>query len=152
MSEIPTIEQIEREAAKRGRLHKKHKSRRALSDNYEFVGLCGEREFAIMFDLPMDLRLRPKGDGGIDFVLEDGRTVDVKTFRKAYNLLVEKSKASRCADILVLAQFHEGDDVELLGWATKDEIHAAPVKDFGYGVESHYISCRALREMEDLDE
>ena len=69
-------------ASRRDALHADHDSCRPLSPDYELVGLLGEFAFGRRLGLPVDVSVRPSGDGGIDFKLPCGQTVDVKTSRK----------------------------------------------------------------------
>ena len=148
--EHPTNAQLKKAAAARVKLHAGSKSTRALGPDYQYVGLAGERAFAVEFGIPMDLELRPRGDGGVDFRTVAG-TVDVKTYRKAYNLLREKGKPH--ADILVLAQYNEGARAaELVGWEYDSVLVRQPAKDFGYGVVNHYLHRSKLRPMKELHE
>ena len=73
-------------ANQRTTLHKGCPSQRILSKNHDLVGIAGEEEFGRQFDLELDKTERLHGDAGIDFILPVG-TVDVKTFRKPFNLL-----------------------------------------------------------------
>tara|TARA_R100001530_G_C4224323_1_gene130846 strand:+ start:88 stop:564 length:477 start_codon:yes stop_codon:yes gene_type:complete len=124
-------------ASERERLHENHSSSRPLSKDYEYIGLKGEEKFAEEFSMEIDEKLRPGGDGGRDFPSHVG-IVDVKTARKAYNLIVEEGKV--VSDIYVLAKYTDDiDEAELLGWAYKNEVLDAPCKDFGYGIINHYI-------------
>lgn len=140
---------LRRLAEQRAQLHENHASSRPLSDDYEFVGLAGEEEFAWQYGLEVDRTSRPAGDKGIDFIHSAVGSIDVKTARKAYNLIVEKGKVY--SNIYVLARYNDTTQrAELLGWATRQEVLAAPVKDFGYGVFNHYIPVAALRSMSTL--
>ena len=132
----------------RERLHKNHASSRPLSKDYEYIGLKGEEEFGKEFNLELDNKLRPEGDGGRDFPSNLG-IIDVKTARKAYNLIVEKGKV--VSDVYVLAMYIDQEDsAKLLGWATSKEVLKAPAKDFGYGIINHYIPKNDLHSIEDL--
>ena len=127
-------------------LHQHHESSRPLSKNYEYVGLKGEFQFAKEFGFEIDEELRPSGDKGIDFKSAIG-TIDVKTARKAYNLIVEENKVD--SDIYVLAKYIDNTDtVKLLGWEIKEKVLEAPVRDFGYGIINHYIPKNNLKPME----
>ena len=139
-------EHLKKIAKDREEIHKNHASSRPLSKNYEYIGLVGESQFAEEFDMALDEELRPQGDGGKDFYSKVG-SIDVKTARKAYNLIVEQGKVD--SDVYVLAQYSDEDEsAKLLGWAHKDEVLKAPKKDFGYGVINHYISKSNLKSME----
>lgn len=78
-------------ARRRETLHMGHSSSRPLSQDYELVGLAGELAFAEEFGYQVDTSDRPGGDGRVDFHTPAG-TVDVKTARKALNLLREQGK------------------------------------------------------------
>jgi len=142
------IDNIRKMAADREELHKNHASSRPLSKDYEYIGLKGEEKFAEEFSLALDKELKPGGDKGHDFSSSIG-AIDVKTARKAYNLIVEEGKVR--ADVYVLAQYEDSSDsVKLLGWASKDEVLKAPKKDFGYGIINHYIPKHDLHHMDFL--
>jgi hypothetical protein len=139
---------IAKYADARAALHAGHASSRPLSEGYENVGLAGEFAFGRFCGQMPDLSERPAGDQGVDFVIPLLYTVDVKTARKANNLIHEASKPLT-ADIYVLAE-HIGDDARLLGWAWRSTLAAAPVKDFGHGIDNRYIPRENLRAMEEL--
>ena len=142
------IDNIRKMAADREKLHKNHASSRPLSKDYEYIGLKGEEKFAEEFNLVLDGELKPGGDKGHDFSSSLG-AIDIKTARKAYNLIVEEGKVR--ADVYVLAQYEDyTDSVKLLGWASKDEVLEAPVRDFGYGIMNHYIPKNDLHHMDFL--
>ena len=133
-------------AKDRENLHKHHSSSRPFSKDYEYVGLLGEFYFSLLFKLPFDLVKRPSGDRGVDFKLNKF-TIDVKTYRKPYNLLHEKDK--KHADILVLAGYKD-DTIKFYGWEYAKEMLKCPAKDFGYGVVNHYKHASKLHNMEEL--
>lgn len=140
---------IAKYADARATLHAGHASSRPLSAAYENVGLAGEFAFGRFCGQMPDLATRPAGDQGVDFVIPLLYSVDVKTARKAHNLIHEASKPL-AADIYVLAEYGEDDEATLLGWAWKRQLAAAAVKDFGYGIENRYIVRENLRAMEEL--
>ena len=139
MAEVPDL------ATRREALHFGQASQRQLSEGYEAVGLAGEGVFAEQTGLVLDEADRPGGDAGYDFILD--LTLDVKTARKPYNLIVEVGHVK--ADLYALARYVE-DGVEWVGWAWGREVLAAPTRDFGYGVLSHYVPAEDLRPMEPL--
>ena len=142
---MPDLRKI---AEEREAIHKDHTSSRPLSDNYEYIGLKGEAQFSEEFGINLDLKLRPGGDKGSDFLTKLG-SGDVKTAGKAYNLIVEKNKVD--ADIYVLAQYNDSNDKAiLLGWTIRNQVLDAPVKDFGYNIINHYIPKSKLMPMESL--
>jgi hypothetical protein len=140
---------ISQEAQARHEAHKNHASSRPLSEDYELIGLLGELEFAQLTGQMVDLERRLCGDKGVDFVVPLNFSVDVKTARKAFHLIHEKGKSF--ADIYVLAKYDdEAKTTELLGWEWGIALSKAPVKDFGYGIENHYIPADKLRPMSEL--
>ena len=142
-------EELLKIAEQRSTTHVGHASQRVLSEDYNIIGVSGEFAFADKFNLQVDDSIKPSGDKGIDFVLDLSFTVDVKTARLPYNLLLEVGKP--IVDIYVLADYNNGDSI-LLGWEWGVKLSQAPSRDFGYGVINHYISASDLRPMEDLYE
>jgi hypothetical protein len=143
-------------AEQRSNTHVGHASQRVLSEDYNIVGVSGEFAFGNKFNLKVDDSIKPSGDKGVDFVIdltvgEEQRsfTVDVKTARLPYNLLLEVGKP--VVDIYVLADYNNGDSM-LLGWEWGIKLSQASSKDFGYGVINHYISALDLRPMDELYE
>ena len=78
-------------------------------------------------------------DKKMDYVLPDGRTVDVKSTEleegKKKRLLIKTNQASRLrSDLYALVVVNLADmQCTLKGFATKEEILQAPVINFGYG-------------------
>ncbi len=142
---------IAEEAQGRHDAHKDHATSRPLSDDYEMVGLAGETAFGRLSGRMPDLERRLEGDKGVDFVVSLKFSVDVKTARKAFNLIHEQGKP--IADIYVLAEYDdETKQARLIGWEWGLVLQRAPVKDFGYGVHNHYIPASKLKPMQDLKE
>lgn len=145
------VDLLTAEATARTRLHENRlPSNIQCVEDGDLVGLFGEWEGGRVFNVPVNLiRLAGMGDPGWDFVLPLRFTVDVKCFRKAYNLLVEQDKV--VADIYVLAQFRDDPmGAELIGWEYGAALRRAPVRDFGYGKINHYIAAEQLRPIEQL--
>ena len=138
---------IVRIAEQRSNTHIGHASQRILSEDYNLIGVCGEDAFAKEFNLEVDDSIKPSGDNGTDFVLNLGFSIDVKTAKLPYNLLLEVGKP--VADIYVLADYNNGD-TKLIGWEWGLRLSQAPTKDFGYGVINHYIPAGNLRPMGEL--
>ena len=138
-------------AKRRHDIHKNHASSRPLSKDYELVGLSGEIAFGKFSGLTPDLSERPEGDKGVDFTTPNGMTIDVKTARKAFNLIHEEGKVF--VDIYVLAQYADKTEkADLLGWEYGHALKDAPKRDFGYGIINHYIHKDKLRPMQDIIE
>jgi hypothetical protein len=127
---------------------------RFYADRYEEdrIGCAGELVFADIYGLEVDLAPRPCGDEGLDFTLQDGTTIDVKTARKPYYLLVKCASRDKCADVLVLGKYFSDDIVEFLGWEIRDTLLACPRRDIGRkGIVSHYLAAERLIPMNWLD-
>ena len=130
-------------------IHNNHQSQRILSKDHDKVGLSGEFAFGEFSGLWPDTRSLEAGDCGIDFTVDLGFTVDVKTCRKPKNLIHKQGKPF--ADIFVLAKYDdETEKAELLGWEWGAILKKAPVRDFGYGIINHYIAAKDLRPMQSL--
>ena len=141
---VSTIKKI---ADNRHDLHQNHSSSRPLSLDYELVGMAGEYAFGEVTALPVDWRILPEGDGGVDFTVGKA-AIDVKTARKPSNLIVEQGLKNLSANIFVLAGWNDlSNTVKLIGWETKRAILSAPVKDFGYGIHNHFIPASELKDI-----
>ena len=147
---VVSNERLRRLANEREALHFGHATSRPLSEGYEFVGMLGERAFSERFNVPMDLAVRPGGDGGSDFWFPVGR-VDVKTARKEpWYLPVEHGKVT--ADIYVLA-WAQNDEAELLGWEWALAVYLAPLLRLrGHSILNHAIRRDELRPMDELQD
>ena len=123
------------------------------------IGVAGELAFANKYGLKMDEAIRPNGDGHIDFkmqlILDDAIkqiTIDIKTAKKAYNLLIKDWEMEESSDILVLGRFNENETVDLLGWEYKSVMAKQPKKIFSsLGIVNHYKPVEKLRPMHELD-
>jgi len=125
-------------------------SQRILGDDHNLVGAAGEQAFSEFCGIEPSWTKTATGDKGLDFQCSLAVTVDVKTARKPYNLIVEEGKV--VSDIYILARYH--DDTEtgtLLGWRWGIDIRQAPVRDFGYGVMNHYMPRATMFPMDALD-
>jgi hypothetical protein len=141
---------IDEEAGKRTAKHEGASNQRVLGPEHDRIGLLGEAQFGYEFGQPLVWSRLEGGDRGIDFTIPLRFTVDVKTFRRPDNLLVECGKV--LADIYVLAGYlEEAAQAELLGWEWATVVRRAPVADFGGGFNSHYIARAELRAMDELD-
>lgn len=99
-----------------------------------FVGLCGEFIFDFATNLPIDLKLKVKGDGGTDFKLADGRIVNVKTSTYWNDPHLKMSEKDHWVDIFVLAGLdYDRQRCKLFGWATADELRNGQIANYGYG-------------------
>ena len=142
-------------AKMRNDLHRRsgNQSLRFYKNRYveDVIGAHGEICFGRAFGFPVNTEKRLKGDNGVDFMTPIGG-IDVKTFRKPYNLLVKTSEICGAAKFYVLGKYtslHER--VIFLGWATKDRMLRCPTKEFaGYGILNHYLASRYLHSMREL--
>jgi len=148
---------LREEAAHRSALHAGHPTRKVLSRDHDLVALAGEAEFARVFGLKIDLKDRPGGDRGRDFVIETvaGRfIVDVKTARnpERWGLLVRKEKLHP-KHIYVLAHYSDlTETARLVGWAWGSrikEFSGAP-RDTGRGVVNYQLRAEQLRTIDEL--
>ena len=134
--------------------HKKYKQKsggyyREFSEDQEYIGLLGEATFADEFNLEVDWSIYETGDKGIDFYTPNA-TIDVKTYRKPYNLLIEVGRGIH-ADIYVLvAYLEEIDECKLIGWQWGSNVRYCKTKDFGYGVMNYYCPASDLYPMDHL--
>ena len=125
----------------------------------DIIGIIGEKKFGNKYNLKVDIGIRPKGDKHIDFKvsimcngIEYIKTIDVKTAQKAFNLLVKEQDIKKCADILVLAEYINDDQINLVGWESKKEMQIMPKKIFSsLGYINHYKHRTKLRSMNRLD-
>lgn len=96
-------------------------------------------------------RLASAERGGPDFIAWADCSVDVKTARKAANLIHEVNKPM--ADIYVLARYDDAtQQATLLGWTWGKALKAAPTNTFGHRVVNHYIPLARLEAMSSLQE
>ena len=120
------------------------------------IGVAGELAFAKMYKLEIDDSIRPEGDAHVDFkvkINDSEVTIDVKTAQKAYNLLIKEWEIEDCANILVLAKYKSNEEIEFLGWETKDVMRIMPKKVFSsLGIKNYYRHWNQLRPMCQLDE
>lgn len=131
-------------------------TKRFFKDEFveDIVGIKGELAFSKIFGLDIDDGIYISGDGHIDFTIPFSAkplTIDVKTFRKPYNLLLKVKESTQAADILVLAGLIDDETVRLIGWQKKKIMLTMPTKDFGFGLVNYYQHSSKLRPMEELE-
>ena len=134
-------------------IHKGHSTPRFYDDKNteDIIGAYGEIAFGELTGCPVDATLRPDGDYGKDFEVTLKFTVDVKTARKPFNLLVKVNEIEKPVDIYVLGKFCEDTKrVTFLGWQWRSVMKKQPTKDFGYGIVNHYMSANELKPMDEL--
>jgi hypothetical protein len=139
------------EGAKRQEGHKENTTERFFEDtaHENTIGVAAELAFAQWSGLPADLEVRPHGDGCKDFRFIAGPrvlSIDVKAAKLPVYLLLKTADAERAADILVLAGFDAGK-ISFLGWDHKTMMLVSPVREFGYGITSHFRHHSELRPM-----
>jgi hypothetical protein len=123
-----------------------HASRK-FSEHSEQIGMAGEYAFAHLTGLFPDVSLKLHGDGGADFTIALRHTVDIKTAVKPYYLIHEAGRVT--ASIYVLAEYTgEIMPAKFIGWEWGSVLKAAPVRDFGYGINNHHIRADKLRPMD----
>jgi len=103
------------------------------SDEYmnDLIGVCGEMVFAKQFNVYMDMSFQPRS-GGHDFVMNSGKTVDIKTTEYDNGrLIVPKWKDDKRSDIYVLVT-GQLPTFTIRGYALSDEVFTSVI-DLGYG-------------------
>jgi hypothetical protein len=133
-------------------LHKGDPNSTHYSHAAEYVGLKGEEAFANWSGVDMDMMLRPRGDGGKDFVIS-GKRIGVRTARKPTYLIVEPKEVHK-SDIWVLVRYEDASDrATCLGWRYGAELARRPTRDIGgYGRIVHFIARGDLYSMNSLAE
>lgn len=106
-----------------------HGTKRIYPNQYteDNRGVKVEYSFWKLTGLPMDMRAGRGGDGGIDFTLPNGETIDVKGTERLDRLCLKESAVAKCADILSVAKV-TGDWVWFAGWETRKTILACPLE------------------------
>lgn len=126
-------------------------SQRVWVEDQDLIGLAGEWAFWTFMRRRGVILPEPRsdlvdGDGGIDFVLPNGATVDAKTASDTErNPLWVNPESRRWADVYVYAQYRGDDPAVCVGWASQAEVRAAPVEVTPMGPIRH--SVRDLRPM-----
>ena len=125
------------------------KEKRSRRDS-NFLGFKGEYAFSKLFELsPTDVT--EDADDGIDYVLPDNRTVDVKATGRMEGDLIMDSFDSFRADIAVLCYTTEKRScVDFYGWINKEEFMGlCKEKDYGHGMRK-YAESNQLHDIEYL--
>lgn len=112
-----------------------------------FKGLCGELAVSLFTGLPMDECLYGcSGDSGHDF-LHAGLRYDVKTVSYWRNPdLKEFLKPKEWSDRYILMALRDGHLVQVVGWATGDQLRSADIVDYGHGPR-HNLSHTKLYDL-----
>jgi hypothetical protein len=137
-------------AEARQRIHHDSPTSRPLSDNYEFIGLLGQREFGLRSGLPLDISVSKRGDQGLNFTTAKGMTIHVSTARKPVHLLREADKPA--AEVHVLAQVNDNlTGATLIGWEYDRIMLCCPKRTMpGQTILNHAMRADDLRPMADL--
>jgi len=112
------------------------------------IGLAGEFAFGQFCGLYPNMD-KSKSDNGTDFELPLTLKTDVKTSLKYPPFLLLKTNA-KVPDILVQVWYNNGNP-KILGWEWGSVIVTKPIKDFGCGVPSYYVSCDELKPMQQME-
>lgn len=132
--------------------HKYNHTKRFFNDpnTEDIIGVSAEIAFVMYSGLNTKfLTFDGRGDGHIDFSFSLNGfniTIDVKGFRKPYNLLIKSKEIKKGSDIFVLSGVN-GNKVWFIGWEHKNIMMNSPEKDFGYGLMSHYRHSSLLQPM-----
>ena len=136
-------------ASARRALHKGHSSQRLLGnqDDEDIIGVAGEQALGLLLGQLIDETPRQTGDAGIDFTVGEF-TLNVHCHKIPRRLLATPKELRYATHIYVLAQFFGqvrigrqpneqrhaylegaiGPRAYLCGWATREELLAAPVE------------------------
>src|SRR6056300_130493 len=116
------------------------------------MGFRGELAFAKLYNLP-PTDVTGDADDGIDYVMPDGRTVDVKLSTYKNGNLIFDSFDKFKSDIAVLVYGAYNDTyVDVAGWISKEDFMTECYeRKFGYGTRK-VVDKKALRPMEELHE
>ena len=114
------------------------------------MGFRGELAFAKLYNLdPTDVTVY--ADDGIDYILPDGRTVDVKlsTYKNGDLIFDSFDKFKSDIAVLVYGSYDESY-VDIAGWVTKDQfIERCDERDYGYGIRK-FLKKQYLNAMDTL--
>ena len=116
-----TMQEIEQKAQERthgGRLSMKTLK---LRHNNDYVGVLGEYAYAFVYDIPFEQvqGYIAGGDGGVDFYLPDGRSVDVKNSLGRNLRLCNYTQRDIKSDLIVGATSTDVDNATLCAWMTR---------------------------------
>jgi len=123
------------------------------------IGAAGEWIFAKWFNIPYDIAEHtehPEGDGGIDFTVYLTKhryplTIDVKTARNPYYLLVKDHLIGRGAQLLVLLAFDDATKAcSFVGFEWRRVMAQMPVRTFGHPQKNYYRPREKLHQWGEL--
>ena len=144
------------ESAKRVELHKDDKSIVNAPYSHE-IGLRGELEFAQMFNVCPNLKLKRRGDSGIDFVIPLQFSIDVKTakYRELGNDLlvtVRNDEGRSKPDIYVLYVLSQDESyLECRGWQWRTFVEKQRSYDTGRGLINYVVWAKDLKPISELE-
>jgi hypothetical protein len=146
------LDDVRELARMREEAHLGQSSSAPMSVDYELVGLVPEIVFGEVLGLPLDLEIRPLGDGGADYTTPGG-TVDVKGAQKPYNIL-RPIGTKNPADIIVLAGWvaEIPDAAFFLGWEYDAIVVQQSPERWPEYVINHIYPSRKLRPMSAIRE
>ena len=141
-------------ARERNKIHdgRRKATEKQIIDEADLIGVIAEGEFAQKYGLPFNDSILVEGDGKVDFVLADGRTIDIKATTRPYGKLLYPVRKDILVDVFVLAIVNlEKETARFAGWATKEELIAAPIVNYGYRYGAAYaLTQPKLRPMGEL--
>lgn len=149
----PYWDELQTIAASRDAQKKSYKSTKNWStgNSTHFLGLVAEAAFSCYTGLDLNKSLSPSGDLGYDFII-NGRTVDVKGTQYFNDPHLKQYPTPK---VWVDYYFLVGIDIaqkraKIFGYATREEIQNATMKDYGYGPQ-RVVECKDLHTMEEFD-
>lgn len=117
-------------AKKRDDQKRKFATSRYLNPDSHFHGLLAEHIFGLETGQNINLELLIEGDGGQDF---PGTDVKGATYWTNPSLILFTDDALRANKYALVALDIEGKRGYLVGYATREEVQKAEIRDFGYG-------------------
>lgn len=114
------------------------------------TGKVAEWYAAHLFGVEIDLRFSPMGDGGVDLFLPCGPS-QVKNGSQWRMLVKLGSRELRVADWFIATKWDGSEPfVSVLGYAHKQQVLSAPIKDGKGNWKNHVISVNTLKPISTL--
>jgi hypothetical protein len=145
------ISSCERLAQERDKRKKNYRSTKhwTKETSTHFIGCVAEAGYCKATTHPMVIDAGIYGDNGTDFI-ENCLTYQVKGARYWQDPDLKEDIAPKVwSDVYVLVAVRDHRYAKVVGWATKEQMQNAPIRDYGYGPRRH-LTYRRLRELGQL--
>ncbi len=145
------MDNLEKEANERYNHHvvKQKGYYRPLVANHELIGIRGEDAFAKKYGVERNNALLERGDGGVDFVINNIK-IDVKTASRDYGLLVE-TKKQKDDLVYILAVIDTKNEICFLGWIYGNNVKSFPIQTSRHGVINYVVPSSCLKSMNSFE-